>query len=274
MPSPRIAIRLLPAFLMLVASHAFALAFECRILNESNRPFVRIVLGTTESQANSSFISAYGNQVRRMYGPGVRFLCSYPPSKEALASVPGTNTPYKACPSGKTWAKTRGDALEVLQHECGPPLPLDHQMFFASFWAQAREKCRFAMANEHVVVALQAPTMATNLTLEYVPLWKEAEAVINAEGCSPATRGLAEAFARYLTRTGDPNGERPFVATCLQREGMNAAKCRCYGDAVRLIDPKVFEHVYDGRSYGDVVRQIGPLWEGQLTMFCLGVRPN
>ncbi|MFL9921572.1 hypothetical protein PQR75_40720 [Paraburkholderia fungorum] len=268
----RYVIRFVAFMVLALGGTAHALTFECKVLREPSRPFVRIVFGETEREANAAFINAYGNQVRRVYGPDVRFKCSYPPSKEALESVPGENLPYKTCPSGKKYAENRADSLEELQHDCGPPLPGYEQMFFVSYWAQARDLCRFAMANDQYVVLTAATTLAANL--EYLPFWKAAEAQLKIDGCSPATRQLAESTLRYLTRTGDPKAERPFIATCVQRENMSVQKCRCYGDAIRLIDPVVFHRIYNGPSYGEMVREVGPLWEGQLTLLCRGVRPN
>jgi hypothetical protein len=254
------------------AGNAQALPFECKVLREPARPFVRIVPGATEKQANAGFINAYGNEVRRIYGPNVRFLCTYPPSNAAIENVPGENSPYKACPSGKTQGDTVADALEQLQHDCGPPLSRDQQMYFVSYWAQAREQCRFAMANDHAMVLAAALNYVQNP--KYLLVWNAAGAQLKRDGCTPATRQLAESVARYLGRTGDPRAERPFIATCLQREHMDVRKCRCYGDAIRLVDPRIFHKVYDGPAYGQVVPEIGPLWEGEIALMCLGVRPN
>lgn len=273
---PRWVLRLMLLLtLMACGSSAYALPFECIVLHAPDRPFVRIVRGATPAEANAAFIQAYGSEVRRSYGPNVRFKCSYPPSAGSLASVPGKNSPYPACPSGKTRAETKADVQEALEHDCGEPLNFADQFYVASYWTAAREQCRYAMAPEQFVFLMSVTSYVANITnVKDIPIYQAAVAQVKEDGCTPHTRRVAESFVRYLVRTGDPAAERPFIATCLQRPNMDVRKCRCYGDAIRVVDSRAFHRIYDGPAYGQIVPHVGPLWEAQLSAMCMGVRPN
>lgn len=249
---------------------AYALPHECYLLNVSP-PYSRTFDEPTQMAAERRFTADFGAEIRRAYGPHVKYLCVYPPTNLPTKS---TEPNYEACPAALPpglAAHPYGKALQAILQDCGNPLSRQGQYYLIVYSLAANRDCGFA-PELNALSMLGIAALAIGTKPAYNEVYVEAENARKTEGCTASSRAIAEGMVRHLNRVGDPRAERPFISGCMQRTGMTVPKCRCLADAVRLGEPQVFRLMYDGRKQSELINWFSPVYMVAVSTKC-GVPP-